>query len=275
MKEDLLGIMGASGTLGSAVVSSLEKEKASFVGFTRHPENHSFPSRYFDFEEKDSFRPSLEGISQLLLVASKPSEGLVQFLEEAEDLEHIIVISGVSANLREDSFLGGVEKCVIKSKIPHTVLRLNWFMQNFLNLFYDEIMTEDHIRVPAGDSSTSFIDVRDIANVVVELFAHKKHRHQTYSLTGPEVLTFAHVASILSKVADRKIRYEALNESEGKKKYQAAGWDKENVNEMMLLFKEMRGGLTTIVTDSVELISGKAPTPFSEFANDHQNCWKI
>jgi len=54
--------------------------------------------------------------------------------------------------------------------------------------------------VPAGDSSVSIVDVRDIAAVAAVALMESGHEGKTYDITSPAALTHAEMASVLSDV---------------------------------------------------------------------------
>ncbi|MDA1475820.1 Rossmann-fold NAD(P)-binding domain-containing protein [Bacillus changyiensis] len=87
---------------------------------------------------------------------------------------------------------------MIKSGIPYTFLRSSFFMQNLVHQHVEELRKDRQIFVPAGNGRTSFIDVRDIASVVVKTLTESGYKNQVYSLTGSEALTYYKVADMLT-----------------------------------------------------------------------------
>ncbi len=53
------------------------------------------------------------------------------------------------------------------------------------------------------------IDVRDIAEVAVKALTERGHSGNVYVLTGPQALTYFHVARLLSEAIGKPVVYEA------------------------------------------------------------------
>ena len=78
-------------------------------------------------------------------------------------------ISAFGVNYNEQAPLRMVEHLVRNSGVPYTILRPNFFMENFSEGFLSgSIKTQGAIFLAAGDGKTSFISVQDIAAAVVE-----------------------------------------------------------------------------------------------------------
>ena len=63
------------------------------------------------------------------------------------------------------------------------------------------------LALPAGDVREPFIDVDDIAAVAVEALTGSGHEGRLYEVTGPQSLSFAEMASLLSEVHGREVEY--------------------------------------------------------------------
>lgn len=264
MKPEI-ALTGVTGTLGKEIGRVMHERNIAFKPLARS----LTPS--FDYEKRESHQEALAGIKQLVLIAYQSTPGLIAFLEYAKSVEHIVVISGMSANVRHDSHLATIEKSVEASGIFHTTLRLNWFMQNFVTFFREDIVKRGVIEVPAGESKTSFVDIRDVAEAVVNLLVEKEGRGKVYSLTGPDSLSWGDVAKELSRVSGRQIVYRPLSEEEGRKKFVALGW---NDPETTALFREMREGSTAPVDNSLERLLGHPSRSLATFAKEFCASWK-
>jgi uncharacterized protein YbjT (DUF2867 family) len=58
------------------------------------------------------------------------------------------------------------------SGIPYTFLCPTFFMQSFAIFFPQKIKEHGAFYLPAGDGKVSFVDVRDIAAIAVEILTH-------------------------------------------------------------------------------------------------------
>jgi uncharacterized protein YbjT (DUF2867 family) len=90
--------------------------------------------------------------------------------------------------------------------VTHAILRPAWFMQNFSETFLKP--AGGAIAVPAGDGAEAFVDADDITAVASPTLADPQaHAGAQYALTGPEALTIAEAAKIISDVSGQVIDY--------------------------------------------------------------------
>ena len=64
--------------------------------------------------------------------------------------------------------------------------------------------------MPAAEGKSSFIDVRDIADAAAAALTAKTFDGKAFNLTGPEALSYAEAADILSSVLGREIAYQPV-----------------------------------------------------------------
>jgi uncharacterized protein YbjT (DUF2867 family) len=99
-----------------------------------------------------------------------------------------------------------VEEAISSSGMGFTHLRPNLYMQGLLG-FRSSIQSEGRIYAPAGDARVSIVDVRDIAAVAAAALTQSGHEGKVYDITGPEALTHAEMASLLSEALGRQITF--------------------------------------------------------------------
>ena len=87
-------------------------------------------------------------------------------------------------------------------------------MQNFL-MAAPSIAQTSSFGSAARDGQVGMIDTRDVAAVAAEIAAAPApHTGKTYWPTGPEAITFAYAAGVLSKVLGRPITFQPLTVEE-------------------------------------------------------------
>lgn len=80
-------------------------------------------------------------------------------------------------------------------------------MQDFLKLA-PAIAESDEFGSCVGAGQVGLNDTRDVGAVAAEIAASPaEHAGKTYSLTGPELLSYSDVAAVLSKVLGRSIMF--------------------------------------------------------------------
>ena len=97
--------------------------------------------------------------------------------------------------------------------VTHAILRPAWFMQNFGETFLKP--AGGAIAVPAGEGAEAFVDADDIAAVASATLADPQaHAGAQYALTGPDALTIADAAKIISDVSGQVIDYTDIDRDE-------------------------------------------------------------
>lgn len=197
-------IIGGTGKTGRKVVESLRQLNQNVRVGSR---SAAIP---FDWENTDTYAPSLEGIDRVY-ITYQPDLAVPGAFEAVTKLVEIARAKGVS-KLVLLSGKGEVEaeRCetvVMDSGIDYTIVRANWFSQNFSENFLLQPVLEGVMALPMGDMKVPYVDTGDIADVVVESLLHEEHNEKIYQLTGDETFTFQEVCQLISKETGRDIQF--------------------------------------------------------------------
>lgn len=166
------------------------------------------------------------------------------------------------------------EKCIRQSGIPFTFLRAGYFSQN-LNMFLrDELVRDGRIYVPAGKGRTSFVDLRDIAEVAAAALTDAdRHRNQTYVLTGEQALDFDEIADTMTRILNRKITYSNPSMKEFKSYMVRKGLEPQYVNVVAGLHLFTKLGLAKGIRSDVHRVLNRPPVPVDQYVEDHREFW--
>jgi uncharacterized protein YbjT (DUF2867 family) len=267
-------VTGASGVLGRAVVAALSDAGIVVRQGVRSPEKArtGVECVRLDYSDSTTIPPAVTGMRGLLLMAppldsEAPSKlGPVIACAKSMGVQHIVLISAFGVNHNEQAPLRVVEHMVIDSRVPYTILRPNFFMENFSEGFLSgSIKGQNGIFVAAGDGKTSFISVRDIAASVVAAFRTPLAGRE-FDLTGAEALDHAEIAKVVSEVSGRPVAYHPLTEEQMISGARAAGMPESVVGYLSVLYGVVRAGYAAGVTSDVESITGRKPITFRTFA---------
>jgi uncharacterized protein YbjT (DUF2867 family) len=281
VKQAIL-VTGASGVLGSAIVGAALNAGLAVRQGVRDPKkaNPGADAVHLDYTAPATFSPALAGVSGLLLIAPpldlNASAELGPLISAAKTagVKHIVFISAFGANHNEQGPLRIIEQLAMDSGIPYTILRPNFFMENFsVGFLAGSIKTQGAIYLPAGDAKTSFISVRDIAAVVVAVF-QRNLAGQEFDLTGPEALDHTEVARIIAQVSGRPVAYHALTEEQMAAGARSSGMPEPAIAYLTMLYGAVRAGFAAEVTGDVEKVTGRKPIRFEEFAQAAAPAWK-
>ncbi len=230
-----------------------------------------------DFARPETFARALDGVDQLFLLM--PSSADVEqrqrnFVDAAKRarVKHIVKLSQFGANAaaagRFQRYHAGVEHHILKSRIPHTFLRPNFFMQSLLK-FRSSIAQQGTFYAPAGTGRISVVDVRDVASAAAAALTNSEHESQTYELTGPEALTHAEMASELSEALGRTIKYVDVPPEtmlQTLLDMRMPQWQAQGVIED---YDHYRRGEAAALSSAVRDVTRQQPTRFAQFAADY------
>ncbi|PLX78587.1 MAG: NAD(P)-dependent oxidoreductase [Desulfuromonas sp.] len=279
-------VIGATGNLGREVTLQLVAKELKVRVGVRKPDQYLAPSSRveavrFDFDDPTSFCPALDSIEKLFLIAPPLDPEapmvlapLIQAAKQA-GVEQIVFTSALGVDQNEDAPLRRVERQLEASGIGHTVLRPNFFMDNFSSGFIAPMIQDaDGIFVAAESAKTSFIATTDIAAVAVVCMTEDGHLGKAFNLTGPQGLDHAVIAAIISETAGRDVVYQSIPESALRQGAIKNGLPEPNVDYLAVLYQATRAGHLAATTPDVEQVLGRPPVSFEEFAQQNKAAWQ-
>ena len=266
-------VTGATGTLGKAVVEAVRNAGYSVLQGVRDTAkvNPQAEAVHLDYAEQSTIGPSLD-VSALVLMAppldGRAPEMLKPVLAAAKsaNVQQIVFISAFGVNHNEQAPLRVVEHMVMESGLAYTILRPNFFMENFSEgPQASGIKHGNAIYLAAGDGKTSFISVKDIA-AVVALALKDSLTGTEIDLTGPEALDHMQVAEFISKASGRTIEYHSLTEEQMLDGARSHGMPEPVAAYLGVLYSVVRAGHAAGVAPVPASLSGYQPRTFQTFA---------
>ena len=277
-------VTGASGNLGREVVKVLSDRgynvKAATRDMRKISSSGSVTAVRFDYAEPSTFADALDAVRGLFLVAppmdpEAPAK-LIPFVKKAKEagVRHVVFTSALGVDQNEQAPLRVIERALMDSSLAYTILRPNFFMENFSTGFIAPMIKHQNgIFLAAGDGKTSFISTKDIAQVAATAFS-EAHYGKEYHLTGSEALNHSQVAKIISDAIGRAVSYHALPEEAMLQGARNQGMLEGAVQYMGILYAVVRAGYMAAVTDDVQNVTGQKPIAFGEFARQNVPCWR-
>lgn len=282
----MIAIIGATGTIGSALLKRLADLGMPARALSREPEKlraqigtsgrSIIEVASADASDPESLRRAFAGASQLFLAMSNSPKqieletSIIRAAAEA-GIEHIVKISSPAFEENSPVAVAGwhreIEQALSESGLTHTVLRPYAFMQNLLRLA-PTITTQDVFFGSMGDSPCNFIDCRDIADVAAEVLTNREATGQIYTLTGTETFSYPQIAGKLSALLNRPIRYINLEPQELLRNLiergQMPSWIANHVVEIQ--------AMATVVperpTNDVKRLLGREPRTLDAFLHE-------
>jgi uncharacterized protein YbjT (DUF2867 family) len=231
-----------------------------------------------DLEVPASIDAAMRDVSSVILVSlAIPNQELNVVASAARaGVDHVVKItSKASADspIARRRAQTEIEERLIASGLGYTLLRNNVYMQNFLMLA-SVIAKTSSFGANTGDGRAGLIDTRDVAAVAAEIATNPSpHKDKTYWLTGPEALTYADAAAILSKVLGRPIAFHPLTDEEQKQAMLAIGVPEQIAQMNTQAFALLAEGDSDWVTYDVPTILGRPAQSFEQFSTDHTDAF--
>lgn len=263
-------LTGVTGHLGRRVQARFERRGLPAVLLARTPAKVVAPQgaqvRTCDYADAAGARRALEGVDTLLMVSGAETPDRVDqhraFIDAAVDagVRHLVYTSFFGAapdatfTLARDHW--ATEEHLRASGLPHTILRDNLYAD-----FAPRLVVDGAIRGPAGRGRAALVAQDDIADVALAVLLEPAgHAGRTYDLTGPEALTFAEVAQVLTEVTGRHTTYvpETIAEAHASRaSYGAPDWQ---VQAWILTYTAVAHGELERVDDAVPRLTGHPAT---------------
>lgn len=264
-------VVGGTGKTGRRVA-----EKLSAEGHLVRATSRSGPFA-FDWQDPSGWPAILGGVQAAYVtyqpdLAAPGAEGAIAaFARQAREsgLKHLVLLSG-----RGEPEAQASEAVVQRSGMNWTILRANWFMQNFSETFFAEGIGAGELVLPAGDVKEPFVDARDIADVAVVALTQIGHAGQIYELSGPRALTFAEAVAEIAQASGRDIRYRQVPLDAFAQSLAEAGLPAGVVDLVRYLFGTVLDGRNSEIRPGVQRALGRAPRDFSEYATEIADRWQ-
>ncbi|KAE8143550.1 hypothetical protein BDV38DRAFT_484 [Aspergillus pseudotamarii] len=281
----MIGVLGASGTIGSLLVSKLSGQGHAtralvhhFKGATQLALPH-VEVQIGDYSNDVDLHKFLAGLDQLFLLTA-PSEEQLEVENHIIDLAKDASVKGITKlsawTAAEDSPLllsrqhHAIEVYLAASGIPYTILEPHTFMQTTSMTFSDEIGRNRTMTSSVTSEAGIFmVDVRDVAEVAAAVLTHAQHRGETLVIHGPEALSYVDCASLISRHLDREIRYHLVSHSEAKERFLKAGMGEFLADTLTTLSQMYNSGRYEPASNTViEDWAGHRPRTYQDFLEE-------
>ena len=272
-------VTGASGLVGRQVVSQLVGRVSVRQGL-RGGAPAEDGGIHFDFLDPSTFEAALRGVTRVFLLrppqlarARHDFGPFVAAMRRAA-VQQVVFLSVRGAERNPLLPHRRIERLIEASGLAWTHLRPNDFMQNFATIHQADIRDHGEIWAPAGQGRTSFVDVRDVANAVVQVLTKPGHERRAYTLTGSGVFNLDEVAIMLSEALGRQVSYRNPSIPAFLRHIRAANHPLAFGLVMTGVYTVARLGLAAEVLPDLEQLIGQPPTKLQSFIQDYVGVWQ-
>lgn len=155
------------------------------------------------------------------------------------------------------------EEAIAASGVPATILRNNWYSENYLGTLAQAAAT-GVVASSTGEGRVASASRADYAEAAAVVLTSEGHLGKVYELGGDVAWTHAELADAIGEVLGREVTYLPQNAEEQTAALAAAGLDEGTVGFIVGLDANIRDGLLGEVTHELSSLIGRPTTPLIE-----------
>jgi uncharacterized protein YbjT (DUF2867 family) len=274
-------VTGATGHIGSEVVSQLRRTGCRIRAMSRNPRSANLPPDVEivggDLSSPDTLDACLNGIDSVFLVWIAPLAAAAPAIERiAAHARQIVLLTSPHRTphpfFQQPNALRvvhtRVEQLIEASGLRWTFLRPGPFAINCRNWWAPQIRNGDVVRWFSADAATAPVHEGDIAAVAVRALGGEDHDGREHVLTGPVSLTQCEQVQIIGDAIGRPLRFEELPRESAREQMLAMTFPPP-VADMLLDAYEAAVGQPALVTSTVLQVTGTPARSFRDWALDH------
>ena len=140
---------------------------------------------------------------------------------------------------------------VKQSGVAYTILRPVFFMQNLAAMVRDGV-----IHTAAGDGRVAMVDAQDVAAVAVDALTSHGCEGKTYTLTGPQAVSFDEVAETIARQTGNPVQHVRVAPDDVRTALQRNGVAAWFAQDMANLHSMLAAGYEDVVTHDVRTVRG-------------------
>lgn len=275
-----IAIAGATGTVGSALLSLMSGKEIELIGLTRDPAKAQFPvgvrAALVDFGDTETLVSALSGSNSLFLAQGGSPDQVsneIALIDAAlkAGVKHIVKLSvfGPASNLYPLNLHAEIESYLTRQVIAYTLIRPTTF-SHILRLNASSIASGTWGGA-IGEGRVNYIDVRDIAEVarLALLQDVQSDTRKVYHLSGPRSWSMQELAAELSRLLEMEVRYQPRTEQQQRAFLLSAGLAPARVELLLELDRLFRDSGVSETTMTVQQLTGHPPRQVADWLSEN------
>lgn len=273
-----IGVSGASGQLGRAVVADLQRRAPAHavVAITRSPGTVPGPVevRLGDYDRPETLADAYAGVDRLLLIPGadlRPGVRGAQIVAAIDaavsaGVPHVFLPSATGTRAKPEPAVGAAywagEQRLIRSDVAAwTVLRMNYFAET---LAEEARMAATGVLPGFVENRVAYVSRDDVALACAGALATDGHAGAIYNLTGPAAVTGAERARLLSEATGTPLHFAVVEETQLRGALAHGGLPPFVVDAIASMQTTLAEGAYDVVTGDVEMLGGQPPRSLRE-----------
>lgn len=275
-----IAVAGATGRVGSALISKLVAEPVELVALTRTPGAERLPSGVslatVDFDARSTLDDALRGADRLFLAHGTSPRQVANEIAlidaaVAAGVSHIVKLSalGPPSRLHPFDWHMQIETHLATCDVGFTVLRPSSFVDILARA--GAPIVNDTWGGAAGDGLVNLIDTRDVADSAFAVLLDDAHvtSQRAYHLTGPAAVSMPGIADELSGLLGRVVTYRHRSPAEQREKLLGSGLNEFVADLLLGLDRLFYESVLAETTSTVRELTGHAPRPVTDWLSDN------
>jgi uncharacterized protein YbjT (DUF2867 family) len=279
-------VTGATGMFGGGITVQLAARGAAVRAMTSNPskaadlEQPGVEPVVADMDQPDTLGPAVAGVDTVFLVSPmddrvKTREGNVLDAALQAGVKRIVKLYGAVEHHGDP--LGRLHKASVEairqSGLDWALLSPTSVLETSLFSMIPWIEAVGAIVACAGEGKVAHVAADDVARAGAAILVHGSQTGRDYVITGPELLSYAEVCQIMSRVTGRSIPYTDIPEAELEKLLvEEAGMTPEQAEIGVIChFRAWRNGDAEALTDTFPELTGEAPTTVEQWITAHRD----
>ncbi len=155
------------------------------------------------------------------------------------------------------------EEMLAASGLPVTVLRNNWYTENYVPTLQQAAATGE-IVASVGDGRVASATRADLAAGAVAVLTGSGHEGRTYELTGDVAWDFDELAAVATELLGRPVTYRRVDAAEHTAILTGAGLDEGTAGFVVALDGNIAAGELADATDHLRTLIGRPTTSLAD-----------
>lgn len=274
-------VTGSHGRTGKPIVRTLADKGASVVAFVRDGSQEAemiglgaSSIAVGDMQSPDTIAAALQGMDAIVHIGPPmhPNEKTMtgHFIEAAKDagVDRFIyysVMHPLRREVRHHSLKLDTEEMLIESGLPYTIIQPIRYMQH-LEPIWKRVASEGVHAMPfSTEVKFNVVDLLDLAEATATMTLEDGWLYGTFELAGPEALSQADMADIISKVIGKPVRAEQVPIETMQGKARAGGASDDRVKQMTIMNEHYDAFGFLGNPRILELVLQRPPTTFEAY----------
>jgi NAD(P)H dehydrogenase (quinone) len=273
-------VTGATGKLGTKIIETLLKTvpASQLVVSVRNTEKaeglqaRGVEVRHGDFDQPETLDAAFAGIDRLLIIsADGDNETRIRqhtdAVAAAERAQVKFIAYTSLGNARESKlFLApphqATEEAILKSGIPYSFLRNNWYLENEIPSIQGVLAGAPWV-TSAGSGKVGWALQQDYAEAAATVLAGNGHENTVYELSGP-LLTQEELASAIGTALGKEVSVQQVDDDTYAGIMKGAGVPEFILPFLVGIQKGIRDGELEVESSDFEKLLGRPVTPINE-----------